>query len=148
MFNILLVKVFHFAEATLETITFSNCYSSRGNDNPVILDRIKNVEVYSNKVQLSICVCTVVDDLNVHKNFLGYYEIPNIKSETIVAVVKEALIRLQLALVAEILKEQPKAVPTHCHAHSLSLSVKDTCKNVDVLNNIYNKWGQRVKFVC
>ena len=36
---------------------------------------------------------------------------------------------------ARILKEQPKALPTHCHAHSLSLSVKDAYKNVKILND-------------
>ena len=36
---------------------------------------------------------------------------------------------------AEILNEQAKDIPTHCHAHFLSLSVKDTRKNVESLNN-------------
>ena len=31
---------------------------------------------------------------------------------------------------------QPKAYPTHCHAHSLSLSVKDTTKNCKLLSDV------------
>ena len=117
----------------------------------------------SNLEQLSICTRTVNDGLIVHENFLGFYEIPNIKSKTIVSVIKDALIRMQLPLsncrgqtydgasnmlgkksgvAALILEEQPKALPTHCHAHSLSLSVKDMCKNVKILNDTMGTVGE------
>ena len=43
---------------------------------------------------------------------------------------------------AKILEEQPKALPTHCHAHSLSLSVKDVCKNVKILNDTMGTVGE------
>ena len=45
-----------------------------------------------------ICARTVYDDLNANEYVLGFYEIPNIKSETILAVVKDVLIRLQFPL--------------------------------------------------
>ena len=41
---------------------------------------------------------TVNNDLNIHENFLGFYEIPNLKSKTIVSVIKDALIRMQFPL--------------------------------------------------
>ena len=108
----------------------------------------------SNLEQLSICTRTVDNDLIVHENFLGFYEIPNIKSETIALAIKDALVRMKLPLkncrgqtydgasnmlskksgvAARILEEAPKALPTHCHAHSLSLSVKDVGKHVKLL---------------
>ena len=37
---------------------------------------------------------------------------------------------------AMILNEVLKALPTHCHAHSLSLSIKSTCQNVKILNDV------------
>ena len=37
---------------------------------------------------------------------------------------------------AKILNEVPKALPTHCHAHSPSLSIKSTCQNVTERKNI------------
>ena len=38
--------------------------------------------------------------------------------------------------VAKIIQDlQPKAYPTHCHRHSLSLSVKDTTKNCKLLSD-------------
>ena len=37
---------------------------------------------------------------------------------------------------AKILNEVLKDLPTHCHAHSLSLSMKSTCQNVKILNDV------------
>ena len=99
----------------------------------------------SNKEQLSFCVRWIDPLLNAREDFLGYYEIPNISSNTIVAVIKDALIRMSLSLsnlrgqtydgasnmlgcksgVAKQIKDhQPKAFETHCHGHSLSLLCK------------------------
>ena len=47
---------------------------------------------------LSLCVRTVNDNLEVFELFLGFYETPDIQSETIVTVIKDALIRMQLPL--------------------------------------------------
>ena len=52
----------------------------------------------SNKEQLSICFRWVNNDLEAKEDFIGFYEIPNIKSSTIDTVIKDALIRLQLSL--------------------------------------------------
>ena len=100
----------------------------------------------SNKQQLSICVRWVDEDLNTHEDFLGFYEVPNIKSETVVSAIKDAFVKFNLPLsdlrrqtydgasnmlrkksgiAAQIKLIQPKAVVNHCHGHSLSLSVKD-----------------------
>ena len=38
-----------------------------------------------------------IKHLRVHKDFVGYYELPDIKSDTIVTAVKDSLIRMQLA---------------------------------------------------
>ena len=38
----------------------------------------------SNKQQLSMCVRWIDDSLNPHEDFLGFYELPNIASDTIV----------------------------------------------------------------
>ena len=97
----------------------------------------------SDKQQLSICVR---EDLNPHEDFLGFYEVPNIKSDTVVSAIKNAFVRFNLPLSdlrgqtydgasnmlrkksgvsAQIKLIQPKAVVNHCHGHSLSLSVKD-----------------------
>lgn len=52
----------------------------------------------SNKGLLSFCFRTVSDNLNVGKNFLGFYKIGNIKSETIFDAIKDILLRYCLSL--------------------------------------------------
>ena len=53
----------------------------------------------SNKGQLIFCMSWVNNDLEVSEKFLGFYEIPDIKSSTIVTVVKDILLRYQLNLI-------------------------------------------------
>ena len=51
----------------------------------------------SNKELLSMCF-RWIKDLRVHEDFVGYYELPDIKSDTIVTAIKDSLIRMQLSL--------------------------------------------------
>ena len=108
----------------------------RGSFFSVICDRYTDI---SNKEQLTICIRWV-----------------EIGAETIVPAIKDMLSKLQLSLVncwgqcydrasyimghkhgvvKRIQDLQPKAYPTHCHGHSLSLSVKDTTKNRKLLSD-------------
>ena len=110
----------------------------------------------SNSEQLTLCLHWIDDDLKAHKDFLGFYQIPDIKAETITSAINDALIRLQLSLnecrgqcydgaanmlgknsgtAQHILALQPKAFVTHCHAHSLSLGVKTVVKNCKLLSD-------------
>ncbi len=89
------------------------------------------------------------DELQPHEEFIGLYEVATIEASSIVAVVKDCLLRLNLSLtkvrgqcydgasnmtgirrgVATILQEeQPTAYFTHCYGHSLNLAVSDTIK--------------------
>ena len=94
----------------------------------------------SNKMLLTFCLRWVTDNLDVFEDFMGFYEIPDIKSSTIVSVIKDIMIRFQLQFdkcrgqcyngatnmlgkksgVAMQIKElQPKAHYNHCHGHSI-----------------------------
>ena len=87
----------------------------------------------SNKQQLSMCVRWIDDSLNPHEDFLGFYELPNIASDTIVSAIKDSLILFNLPLsglrgqtydnasimlgkrsgvAAQIKRVQPKAIET------------------------------------
>ena len=46
----------------------------------------------SNKELLSMCFRWIDEALKVHEHFLGYYELPDIKSDTIVMAIKDSLI--------------------------------------------------------
>lgn len=111
----------------------------------------------SNKELLSLCFRWIDESLDAHEDFLGYYELPDIKSETIVKVIKDSLIRMQLPLQdlraqaydgasnmfgkksgvsVKILEEQPKALATHCLGHSLNLGIKTTMDDSKVMKDV------------
>ena len=102
----------------------------------------------SNLEQLSFCARTVDDDLNVDEDFLEFYEIVNIKSETIVKAIKDILMRCSLSLddcrgvSTKISEEQPKAIATHCQGHSLSLLVKSLTKECPILRDTMRTVGK------
>ena len=102
------------------------------------------------------------------KIFSGFFNIPDISAETIVSAIKDVLVKLQLSLadcrgqcydgasnmlgqksgvVKRIQDLQPKAHVTHCHGHSLSLSVKDTTKNCKLLSNTMDAVKETVTLI-
>ena len=125
----------------------------RNNYYSLICDEYTDI---SNSEQLTRCLRWTDDNLTAHEDFIGFYEIPDIRAETITSAIKDALIRLQLSLnncrgqcydgasnmlgknsgvAQQILALQPKAFVTHCHAHSLSLGVKSTVKDCKLLSD-------------
>ena len=98
----------------------------------------------SNKEQLKLCFQWTNDSVEINEDFLDYYNIPNVNSDTTDSVIKDTFARLQLSRsncrgqcydgasnmlgcktgVATQLKDiQPKAYIIHCHGHSLILSI-------------------------
>ena len=117
----------------------------------------------SNKKQLSFCIRTVDERLNVEKSFLGFYEVNNIKSDTLVAAIKDILLRFYLPIEAcrgqtydgasnmlgkksgvatQISALQPKALATHCFGHSISLALKDLTANCKILGDTMGIVGE------
>ena len=101
------------------------------------------------------------------EDFLGYYELPNIKSDTIVEAIKDSMVRFELLIqnlrgqtydgpsnmmgkksgvAQQILKELPKALITHCRGHSLSLSIKDANKQCRILSETAGEIIVLIKF--
>ena len=72
------------------------------------LNAIKQSKFYStmcdeytdvaNKERLLFCHRWIDENLCAREDFLGYYELPNIKSDTIVAVIRDCLIRVELPI--------------------------------------------------
>lgn len=111
----------------------------------------------SNKEQLVICLRWVDQHLTVHENFIGLYVIPNISADTILTVVKDTLVRLNLGLsrcrgqcydgasnmsgcrsgiAKQITDIESRAIYTHCYGHSLNLEVGDTVKTIKSLQDV------------
>ena len=110
----------------------------------------------SNKEQLTFCLRWVNSNLDAYEDFIGFYQIPNIGADTIASAIEDALLQLPLStdkcrgqcydgasnmfgkktgVATGILQLQPKAHPTHCHGHSLSLGVKDAVRSCKMLSD-------------
>lgn len=101
--------------------------------------------------QLCICIRTVGDDLVVHEYFVGLHSMDNCDAQSIFDVVKDVVLRIctnfkncraqcydgaatmsgrKTGLAARICDIEPRALSTHCHMHSINLSVQQTvCQN-------------------
>ena len=92
-----------------------------------------------------ICFRYGDDHLEVHEEFVGLYRCENIAANTIVKVLKDSLLHFNLQLSrcrgqcydggsnmvgskngvkAQILRDEPRALLTHCYGHCLSLKVR------------------------
>ncbi len=101
----------------------------------------------SNKEQLVICFRYVSNELEVNEDFVGFYQIPNINADTIVATIKDTLLRFDLSISrcrgqcydgeanmsghrngvkSQLLNEEKRALYIHCYGHVLILCVSDT----------------------
>ena len=61
----------------------------------IICDEYSDV---SNKEPVSFCVLWIEENLKAIEDFLGYYKLPNIQSNTIVAAIKDSMTRFELVL--------------------------------------------------
>jgi hypothetical protein len=94
--------------------------------------------------------------ISVHGEFIGLYQTGSIQAQSLVAIIKDTLLRLNLKLelcrgqcydgasvmsgarsgVATIISsEEPRAVYTHCYGHSLNLAVGDTVKQSKLMKS-------------
>ena len=106
--------------------------------------------------QCVIVIRWVDDSLQPYEDFIGFYGIPQIDANTIVAVIRDSLIRMNLKLAmcrgqcydgaavmkghrqgvaTQILKDQPKALYTHCYGHALNLACQDMIREVKVVKD-------------
>lgn len=110
----------------------------------------------SNKEQFTLCIRWVDESLVDLEDFIGLYEVPSIDSDTLVAAIKDVLLRISLShsncrgqcydgasnmtgcrngVAAKLRQEESRAVLTHCYGHSLNLAVGDTLKRSRVCRN-------------
>ena len=127
----------------------------------------------SNAEQLAICFRWVDPKLEVHEEFVGLFTIANISASTIVAALRDCLLRLNLKLsrcrgqcydgasnmsghrsgvATQLSNEEPWALFVHCYGHSLNLAMCDTMKETVVTRDALDtaaeissapRWRQR-----
>ena len=104
---------------------------------------------YTNKEQAVVVIHWVDDNLSVHKEFIGLYEVENIEVNTLVAVIEDTLLcpslsvhkirgqcydgssnmsGLRNGVVKQIMDKEARALYTHCYGHTLSLASMDGVK--------------------
>ena len=124
----------------------------------------------SNHEQLVVCLRWVDENLEVHEDFIGLYQIPNTFANTLVASIKDCLLRLNLninscrgqcydgaaamagsknGVATQILSIEPRALFTHCYGHSLNLAVCDSikhCKIIEDAMDVVHEITKLIKF--
>lgn len=122
----------------------------------------------ANQEQVVICLRWVDDDFEIHEEFIGLYKVDSIAASTLVQVIKDVLLRMNLSLdkargqcydgaaamagcrsgiAKRISDEEPRAVFMHCYGHALDLAISDTVKNCDCINNALSDTREITTFI-
>ena len=120
----------------------------------LIVDETTDISV---KEQVSICLKHVSNLFEVHEDFIGFYETSLTDASTLVAIIEDVLLRLNLPLSqcrgqcydgastmagrlsgvqARILQKCDKAIYVHCCAHSLNLALQDATRSVPMIRDV------------
>ena len=110
----------------------------------------------STREQVVFALRWIGSDLSVHEDFIGLIQTDLIDSDSLVRIIRDVLLRLDLKLencrgqcydgasnmkgcwkgvATQILTEEPCAIYTHCYGHSLNLACQDAIRNIKVLQN-------------
>ena len=129
------------------TVGFSGFYT-------LMADEVSDA---SNIEQVAICLRSIDDNFDAHEDFVGMHAVECIKADTLVQVLKDTLLRMNLPIAncrgqcydgaanmagarhcvaAQILLEELRATFTHCYGHALNLAAGDTIKKKDLRNTL------------
>ncbi len=121
-----------------------------------------------NHSQMVVVIRWVRDDLEVFEDFLGLQQMERIDAASIVAALKDTLMRMNLAfskmrgqcydgcstmtgakkgVSKKIQEEQPKAIFTHCYGHALNLAACDAVKANKLLRDALDTTYEITKLV-
>ena len=119
----------------------------------VMVDEITD---QSNKEQVVLVLRWVDEALDVHEEFIGLYATSSTTAESLVSIIKDTLLRMNLKIehcrgqcydgasamsgakkgVSKILTDaEPRAVYTHCYGHALNFGVSDCIKQCKVMKS-------------
>ena len=110
----------------------------------------------SKREQLIICLRWINYHLAAHEEFIGLYSVDKIDAATLVHIIKDTLIHLNLKLedcrgqcydgaanmcgirsgvATQLSAKEPRALFTHYYGHSLGLAACDSIKNSKIVKN-------------
>ena len=111
----------------------------------------------SNCEQFVFSLRWVDDDLQVHEDFIGLQVVESNDCATLIPVIKDVLMRMNLTLTkmrgqcydgascmlglksgvaTRVSEEEPRAVYTHCYGHALNLACSDTIKQCTLMSDV------------
>ena len=110
----------------------------------------------SNKGQVVICFRSVNEEIQCHEDVVGLYQVESIKSDSIVEVLKDTMLCLNLSIsdclgqcydgaanmtdvqngvATQVSREEPCALLSHCYGHALNLAASNTVKQNKILRD-------------
>ena len=122
----------------------------------------------SDQEQVTLVLRWVDNMLSTHEEFISLHLVEDIKSDTIVAVIKDILLRLNLGLskccgqcydgassmtgkkngvATQILKIEERTLFTHCYGHSLNLAANDALKVVPIMKDAFDMTYEICKLI-
>ena len=131
----------------------------------VMIDEITD---QSNREQVVLVLRWVDETLEAHEEFIGLYMTSSITADSLVSIIKDTLLRMNLKIqhcrgqcydgastmsgakngvAKQISTDEPRAVYTHCYGHALNLSVSDCIKQCKVVKLAIEVVGEISKLV-
>ena len=122
----------------------------------------------SNKEQVTVVICWVTADFDVHEEFVGLYVVASIDSKTIFTTIISALGLLNLSVTKlcgqcyngassihgikngvakQITDLEPRALYTYCYGHSLNLAASDVIKQSKILQDVLDTSHEIIKLI-
>ncbi len=137
-------------------------------NSPFICIMVDETTDISNREQSTIVIRWVAEDFQVYEEFIGVYNVPSINSATLVSMIKDVMVRMNLSInrirgqcydgasamkgskggVATQIRElEPRAVYTHCYGHSLNLAASDTLKESKLMKDALDTTYEITKLI-
>ena len=122
----------------------------------------------SNREQVVVCFQWVDDNFEPYEDFVGLYKVDKIKADTIVFVLKDVILRLNLSInqsrgqcydvaanmagsrcgaAVQILQEESKAIFLHWYGHALNLAASDVVKQNKILRDVLDTTAEISKLL-
>ena len=122
----------------------------------------------SNNEQLAVCFRWIDKNMEAHEDFVGLHPLSRTTADSIVQVLKDVLLRMNLdvkdshgqcydgaatisgkasGVAAQFKLENEKTLYTHCYGHALNLAIKDACEKVDCLKEAFDSIREICKLV-
>ena len=135
---------------------------------PFFIIMVDETTDVSNREQVVICIRWVSKTFDVHEDFIGLYNVDQIDAGTLVHVIKDTLLRLNLSLTRikgqcydgaasmagirsgvakQLLDEEPRAIYTHCYGHALNLACGDAIKQCGLIKDALDITHELIKLL-